>query len=221
MNLEGFLSQALVIVGTFTIQTVVLIFLVCLFGEALGISIPYLLETTWLLAGYHFSQGRLPFLGLILLILTAQAGRQVGALALYTLGRSSGSLLTIFLNRFKLTTVSTDVTRFKPFRKIHFSSPFSVALGRLLWLRIPLTLILGAKRQLKTLLLGVVLSSLVFDGIYIILGGIVGTTTVSELKHVILYLLAGLTVIYGITFAIRRLIGSLVSRRGKATPETL
>lgn len=133
MNLEGLLSQALTIVGTFTIQTVVLIFLVCLIGEALGISLPYLLETTWLLAGYHFSRGMLPFLGLMLLVLTAQVGRQVGTLGLYTIGRSSGSLLTKYLNCFKMKTISTDITIFKPFRKINFSSPFSVALGRLFW----------------------------------------------------------------------------------------
>ncbi len=85
-------------------------------------------------------------------------------------------------------------------------SPFSVALGRILWLRIPLTLIMGAKRKLRILSLAVVISSLIYDGTFIITGAIVGTTTHVEPLQITLFSLGVLTIIYGITFIVRRLI---------------
>ena len=213
MNLTEFFSQGLNLAGTFNTTIVAFLFLLCLIGEVVGLSVPYLLETTWLLVGYQFSARVLSFLDLMLLVLTAQAGRQAGALALYHIGRSGSTLLTKYKYYFKLKIDINGALPFELFRKINIMSPFSVALGRLLWLRIPLTLILGAKRKLKVLLLGVSLSSLVYDGIYIALGAIVGTTTALEPIRLVLYFLAGLTVMYGVTFAIRRLIGSLTNRR--------
>lgn len=164
------------------------------------------------MVGYQFSVRVLPLFDLMLLVLTAQAGRQTGALTLYHISRSGSTLLTKYKGYFKVKTDINDAPLFKLFRKINILSPFSVALGRLLWLRIPLTLMLGAQRKLKVLLLGVSLSSLVYDGIYIALGAIVGTTTALESIRLVPYFLAGLTVMYGITFAIKRLISSLTKR---------
>ncbi len=218
MNLTDFLAQGLSLIGSFNPKIAIFLFLVCLIGEALVVSVPYLFETTLLTVGYQFSRGVLPFSDLMLLVLTALAGRQAGALALYGLSRSSSALLAKYTNRFKLKTDASEGIPFKLFRKINLVSPFSVAMGRLLWLRIPLTLVLGAKRKLKILSVAVVLSSLVYDGTYIILGAIVGTTTTLEPVHMFLYFLAGLTVIYGITFAIRRLIAGLASWRQTGAP---
>ncbi len=213
MNWVDFFSHGLGLVGTFNPKIGGFLFLLCLIGEAVGISVPYLLETTWLLAGYQLSTGVLPVPDLLLLLLMAQLGRQVGACALYSFSRSSTALLVKYKDRFKLKTDAADATLSKLFRKVNLLSPFSVALGRLLWLRIPLTLALGAKRKLKVLLLSAVLSSLVYDSTYIIVGAVVGTTTKLEPIRLVLYFLAGLTVMYGVTFAIRRLIGSLTNRR--------
>ncbi len=185
----------------------------CLIGEAVGIFVPYLLETTWLIAGYQASKGILLFGDLILLALMAQLGRQGGALALYGFSRSGSALLTKYKNRFKLQMNLSEAAPFMLFRKVNLLSPFSVALGRLLWLRVPLTLVLGVKRKLKVLLIGVALSSLVYDGTYIILGAVLGTTVALEPIRVLPYLLAGVTVVYGISFAIRRLIESFARRR--------
>jgi membrane-associated protein len=212
MNLAEFFSQGLSLVGTFNPKIVAFLFLLCLIGEAVGLSVPYLLETTWLMVGYQFSARVLPFFDLMLLVLMAQVGRQGGALALYGMSRTGSGLLTKYKNRFKFKT-GTNFALLRLFRKINLLSPFSVALGRLLWLRIPLTLALGARRKLKVLLLGTVLSSLVYDGTYISVGAIVGTTTKLEPIRILLYFLAGLTVIYIATFAIRRLIGSLAQQR--------
>lgn len=50
-------------------------------------------------------------------------------------------------------------------------------------------------------------------GVYSALGAVVGTTIALKPIHLLPYLLAGLTVIYGIGFAIRRLIGGFADRR--------
>ncbi len=213
MNLQDFLSQGLSLVGTFNLKIALFLFLTSFIGEAVGVFVPYLFEATWLMVGYQFSSHVLSFPDLILLVLMAQAGRQGGALVLYGISLSGSNLLVKYKNHFKIKTAPSEVFPFKKFRKINFLSPFSVTLGRLLWLRIPLTLILGAKRKLKVLMIGVLFSSLIYDAIYIIMGAVVGTTTKLAPVYVLLYSLAALTIVYGIFFVTRRIMGNLANRR--------
>ena len=217
MNLTEFFSQGLTLIGPFNPKVIVFLFLLCLIGEAVGLFVPYLFEATWLLIGFQLSQRVLAPGYLALLLLTCIAGRQVGALGLYYVSKSSSTLLTKYRDRLIPRIDIIDTSPLKLFQKIDITaSPFSVALGRLLWLRIPLTLILGAKRKLKVLLLGVALSSLVYEVTYVTLGAIVGTTTRLEPIRLILYYIAAMTVIYSGAFVIRRLIGSLTKRRRSA-----
>lgn len=219
MNLIEFLSQSLTLIGPFNLIVIAFLFLQCLIGEAFGLFVPYLFETTWLLIGFQVSHGALSPLYLVLLLLTCIAGREIGALILYYISRSGSTLFARYRDRFMPRIDINNTFPIKLFKKIDIlASPFAVALGRLLWLRIPLTLILGAKRKLKVLLLGVVISSLVYEGTYVTLGAIVGTTTALAPVRLILYFLAGLTVIYVVTFAIRRLIGRLAKRRRLEAP---
>ena len=214
MNLNDFFSQGLALIGPFDLRVILFLFLLCLIGEAVGLFVPYLFEATWISIGFQFSQRVLSPGYLVLLLLTCIAGREVGALVLYYISRTGGSLLTRYKDHFIPKVELNTSVPVKLFRKIDImASPFSVALGRLLWLRIPLTIILGVKRKLKLLLLGVAISSLIYEGIYLALGAIVGTTTKLEPVSLILYSLAALTVIYVVTFAIRRLISSLTKRR--------
>ena len=220
MNITEFFSQGLTLIGTFDPKVLVFLFLLCFIGEATGFFVPYLFEATWLMIGFQVSQGVLSPLNLTLLLLTCIVGRQTGALCLDYISRSGNALFTKYRDRMIPRIDIINASPLRMFRKIDItSSPFSVALGRLLWLRIPLTLILGAKRKLKVLMLGVAISSLVYEAIYLILGAIVGTTIKLEPVSLILYSLAALTVIYVVTFAIRRLISSLTKRRrAVATP---
>ncbi len=210
MNLMSFFSSGINLFGTFNPIVGLLIFLLCFIGEAIGLSVPYLLEATWLLAGCQVSSGVLPFTDLLFLVLMSQLGREVGAMVLYSLSRGGSALLAKYKNFLKL---GPDATVGKLLRKVNLLSPFSVAMGRLLWLRIPLTLILGAQRKLKVLLLGIMLSSLVFDGTFIILGAIVGTTTKLKPIQVIPYFLIGLTTIYVVTFVVQRFIDGRLRQR--------
>ncbi len=218
MNWADYLSQGLNLLGTFNLKVAAFMFLVCFMGEAANIFVPYLLETTWLLVGYQLSAGVLKFPDLLLLLLMAQLGRQVGAIVLYSISRSGGTLMLKFpllakvQNRFKLKTDASSITLPRIFRRVNPFSPFSVALGRLMWMRIPLTLLLAAKRKLKVLLLGTALSSVVHDGTFTVMGAVLGITIKPDPVHVFLYSLAALTTSYAITFGVRQLV-RLISRR--------
>lgn len=217
VNLDAILQQVLSFTGTFNPQLVICLFVICALGE-FAASIPYVLETMWLLSGYHVGTGILSPWHLPLLWLVAQAGRQSGATSLYHLSRfGSMPLMKLYHKYFAVTSsqkLPNNNMPFKLFRRLNLLSPFSVALGRLFWLRIPLTLTLSVKKQLKTLSLGVVLSSLVFDGIYISLG-IAGSRAVLKPIDMVLYSLIGLTLLYAVTFVIRRLYRLWSARENK------
>jgi hypothetical protein len=217
MNLEVIFHHVLNLAGTFNPTLVVFLFLICFIGE-FGICVPYLLETIWLLSGYNFGTGVLPLSDLLLLWLVAQASRQAGGITLSYLGRFGSMPLIKFYNKHFEASVSEKIaennsTSVNFFRRINFLSPFSIALGRLIWLRIPITLILGAKRQLKTLSLGVLLASLVWDGMYIFLGAVVGAHAALKPPQMILYSLVGLTILYAVSFATRHLWKLRTSKR--------
>jgi membrane-associated protein len=209
MNLEAFFQQAFTLAGTFNTTLVIFLFIICFIGE-FGICIPYLLETIWLMSGYNFGTGVIPLTDLLLLWLVAQVGRQSGGFTLSYLGRFGSMPIIKFYNKHFEASVNeklaeNDSPTVSFFRRINFLSPFSVALGRLIWLRIPITLILGAKKQLKTLSLGILLASLVWDGMYIFLGAVVGARATVKPSQMILYSLVGLTLLYAISFAARHL----------------
>lgn len=101
-------------------------------------------------------------------------------------------------------------------------SPFLVALGRLLGLGTLLSVTLGVKRRYKVLLLGVLLSSLVFDGIFIISGLVVGAKTSVKPIEMLLFSLIGLTGLYIIVFIARHLVrlikAFMINRRRAKMP---
>ncbi len=208
MNLEDILQQVLNVAGTFNLELVILLFLICSIGE-FGISIPYLLETIWLLSGYHLVIGKMSPFDLVLLWLVAQAGRQSGATALFYFSRLGSMPLKRLYQKYLGAILSeklagSNALPLKLLRRVSELTPFTVAVGRFFGLRLPLTLTLAVQRRLKTLLPGVLLQSLVWDGIYIALGVVGGHAALKPIE-MLLYSLVGLTVLYVLTFVIRHL----------------
>jgi membrane-associated protein len=185
-----------------------LLFIICTIGE-FGISIPYVLESIWLLVGYQLGAGVLSPLHLVGLWLAAQCGRQAGSMALYHVAKFGTTPLVRFYNKQRLSRFTSKLANSKVLSRINLASPFSVAFGRLFGMRIPLTLTLAVKKRQRMLSMGVLLSSVVWDTIYISLGIAVGTTTAIKPVHMFLASAAGLTLIYLITFLVRRLIRRL------------
>lgn len=206
MNLESVLQQIVSFTATLDPRMAVLLFVMCAIGE-FGLSIPYVLESIWLLVGYQLGHGVLSPLHLAGLWLAAQCGRQVGSMALYRVARFGTPSLTRFYNKLRLSRLFSRIAnKSSAINYNNLSSPFSVAYGRLFGMRIPMVLVLAVKRRLGMLSLGVLLSSIVWDTIYISLGVIFGTTVAIKPTYMFLAALAGVTVIYLVTFIVRMLI---------------
>lgn len=210
MSLDSIVQQVLSIAGTFNLTLVLVLFVICTIGE-FHIAVPYLLETIWLLSGYHVGSGALPFTSLILLWLSALAGREAGTTALFylvrltsiPLGRISQKYLgASYVSEKTLNGNRGIIMRF--WRRLTYLSPLSIAVGRLFWLRIPLTMTLGVQKRLKPLSLGVLISAAIWDGAYILVG-LAGSRTPLTREQMLLCSLGGLTLLYAITLLVRRL----------------
>jgi len=204
MNLAELFSQVFSLAGTYSLTFATFMFLICFAGEALAIAVPYVLETMWLLAGYQLSKGMMSLPQLLVLLLSAQAGRQTGALVFGMLGRLGITPLKKLLERFKIFSSLSQGTLARMMQRVNLLSPFSVALGRLMWLRVPLTLLLSAQKKFGLLALAVLISGIVWDCTYVFLGSVVGATMKVDTFYVILLFVAGLTVLYVIGFVARR-----------------
>ncbi len=206
MNLDSALQQLVTLTATLDLRIAVLLFAICAIGE-FGMSVPYVLESIWLLAGYQVGAGLSSPLHLLGLWFSTQCGRQVGALMLYRLCRYGASPLQKIYQKLHLERFFSRVTsKSSVFNRINLSSPFSVAYGRLLGMRIPMALTLAMKRKPGVLALGVLLSSLDFDAVYVLLGMFFGSTTTIKPAYILLASLGGVTIIYLSTFTLKRLI---------------
>ena len=206
MHLEHFLSQILQLTTNFDPRTAAFLFVICALGEFI-VAVPYVLESIWLLAGYQLGAGVLSPLGLIGLWAAAQCGRQTGTLALYSILRLGSSPMSRLYNKLtKLRFWPKVSTNNKLLSRINLTSPFSLAYGRLVGLRFPLTIILALKKKLPSAMGGVLLSSIVWDAIYLILGATVGRTAALKPIQLLLVSIGGLTLLYLLVFIVRRLI---------------
>jgi hypothetical protein len=216
MNIQTITQDILAIASTFNLWLVISLFVLCLINE-FGLSIPYLMEAIWILVGYHALSGTIQVFQVMLLWLAAMSGRMSGAMILYSLlGLGSPWLMKIyrkFFGRFLDENNTKDNSlAMRVMRRINLFSPFSVAFGRLIWLKIPMTILLSVRRQPKTLLLAIALSTAIWEGTYLVVG-VIGGNTRLEPGWFVLYSIGALTLIYGVVFLVRKL-----TRLGKAVP---
>lgn len=196
----------------------VFLFILCAIGE-FHVSVPYVLEAVWLLTGFKLGAGTLSPLDFMGLWMASLAGREVGAIGLYRLGGSGANWLTRFYRKLRLDRLVASMSkRSRVTKNLNIYSPFSVAYGRLFGLRVPITLVLGVKRRLSPLLWGVLLSSVVWDAVYIALGAIFGSTLSVAPGYLFLGSLGGLTLIYLITIIIR-CVRNWFKTTGDAVPD--
>jgi hypothetical protein len=207
MDLEGLLQNIAQLTSTLNFQVAIPLFLISLIGEV-WVSVPLLLELTWLNVGINLGRGVLSPWGMLGYFAASQVGRQIGALILYRVAMFGLPALNKLYHWVRLDVL------FKKFQaksgnainRINFASPFSIAFARLMAMRIPIAIVLAAKRRPGMLSLGVFLSSIIFDGIYISIGAIFGSTVHVESIYMVLISLGILAVIYLITFLVKMLI---------------
>ncbi len=198
-------------VTAFTPQIALVLFFICLLGEGFIISIPLALDLIWLTAGSQFRNGTLPLLDLFGLVVVAILGRQVGALILYYLSHKGSKFFAKFIARRVPKKLPENGTAANLLSKVDSISVFGVAAGRLLWLRIPLTLLLGARGRLKVLMTGIALSSIIYETIYIGLGAGLGAVfgITADKEYAFLYFIIALIVLYGLVFSVRFLFKAI------------
>jgi membrane protein DedA with SNARE-associated domain len=207
MDLEGFLRGIVDFTATLDPRMALLFFVICCLGE-IGISILFLLEFLWVNVGINVGAGKMPPWHLLGLWLCAQVGRQLGSMILYRIARFGMPALTRFYHKIRLDRfINKLIARSGPIARINIISPFSVAFARLIGGRFPMLLVMAAKKRFRTLALGIVLSSIVFDGLYICVGAIFGMT-IEDIKqfnplYTVLVTIGLLALIYLVTFTIR------------------
>ncbi len=207
MNFLEWLYQAPTLVDSFTFQIALVVFFLSLIGEAFFISIPLVFEAIFIAAGFNVRIGILTFWEMLLLALTSQLGRQAGALIMYFLSNKSTTFIgKLIKRRFPIMKPISD-TPFRFLRHLDRLSPLGVAAGRLLWLRVPITLVLGARRQLKTLILGIAISSTIYEAIYIGLGAIGGQVFGDKMgPQMIIWFGVSMAIVYAAALIIRFVI---------------
>ena len=210
IDLFSIFQEILKFAGTFNIWLVLAIFIVLAVGE-FSIAIPYLLETIWILNGYHVITGIVSVPELVALMLVAMAGRAVGVIVFYYLVRYSGTrVLRIYNRLFRKAssrngpeaTVNNLIDNI--LSRINTLSSVSVAMGRLFYLRIPVSTVMAFRGRLKVLLIAVVISSIIWDLTYILIGIAGGTAKASQFR-LILYSLAGIATVYCTRLIIQRI----------------
>jgi membrane protein DedA with SNARE-associated domain len=206
MNLENFLQSIVSFTATLDPRMAILLFLLCSIGEV-GLAIPYILESIWLLVGFNIGAGEISPWHVLILWLAAQAGRQVGTMGLYYIARLGMPTLNGFYHKIHLDRIfKMLMARSGAVSRINLESPFSVAFGRMIGMRIPMLLVMAAKKRLGMLSLGVLISSIIWDALYMAIGAIFGSTVDIEPGYMLVISVGGLTVIYLITFTIRILV---------------
>jgi membrane protein DedA with SNARE-associated domain len=200
--LESFLLQVLQITNDFNLQLAVILFLFCFIGEA-WVGIPYVLETIWLLSGYQAAKNPAFASDLVMIWLVSQSGRQVGSVVLYFSGVIGLTPIKKFYKRFIESRLPKKQIIPSPIKRLLTRPSFiSVALGRLIGMRIPMAMLMSANRKFAQLALGVVTASILWDGAYILIGMLVGPV-VENKQMMLVYSVSGLTILYLITLAVR------------------
>jgi hypothetical protein len=215
-----FLSQItnwiIAFTGTFGIWLIICIFLLFAINE-FGVFIPCLIETVWLMIGYHAVNGSLSVFQVILVWIIAMLGRLIGVLLFISLIRlSSPWIKKLYRRHFNADLSEKIKTRnflpLKIFRRIDIVSPYVIAFGRLIGLKIPFSITLSLQRRVKNLILALVLASVIHDSIYIV-AGVIGNTIKLPSSLAIVYSILALAIIYGLSFLVRLLFRAAETKK--------
>lgn len=190
---------------SFDTWTVLLLLFWCFIGE-IGIVVPYVLESFWLLIGFNLGNGALNPGYFFVLWIAAVTGRMAGSLALYRIACFGMPWLEKLFHKVHLDKVFARIkSKSNAAGKINLVSPFTVAFGRMFAMRVPMVMVCAAKRKWTTLAAGVVISSLIWDTLYVSLGAIFGATIDINQGYLLLISLGTIGLIYLITHLVKKL----------------
>lgn len=176
----------------------------------IGVPFPFILDTILIFTGY---QSGLLSLETILIMLSLMAGRAVGASAIYWLTRWIGRAFIKWVSkRFPFLQKRMEWLTNKLSRR----APIAVAIARLTpGLLTPSTVAAGVIRvRYWHLILGIAISSVVADGVLLIIGFVTGRS-LDELgvKPAIWMFIVGLVILFGIIWVVNKYISKRVPKQ--------
>ena len=242
-NLADLMGQVLGLTVVFNPWLFLAIFVMTLVAE-FGVSVPLLMESVWLFTGYTFASGHISAEQLVMFMAVGLVGRLLGGITVFYLAWYGQKFVGVPIFRFLKNRMSMMSTRYRPVRCVHRIarwvsskagngavtdnggirilgrrfrlSAFTVACGRLVGLRWPITLFLGAKRQRTKLLLGIAIFSVIWDAAYILFGVLGGKSGLNQ-TQMVFYPLGAVVLIAALVFGFKRLRSFLRSRRPLGT----
>ena len=218
--MQSFFQRLMDFTATPDPMTVLLLALWCAMGEAL-ISIPYVLETFWIMAGFNAGAGNLEWWYLIALWTASQAGRQAGSITLYSIARMGITTLDKFFHKIHLNKFFHKIAkRTGAIGRMNLASPFTVAGGRMIGLRVPMLLVMAGKKYPGKLALGVLMQSLIWDWLYITAGAVFGSTVEIEPAYLLLISFGMMAVIWLATWLLRKVFKQLRGGETEVVEET-
>jgi len=216
--LQNFLQSIVDFTATLDPRMALLLLVICCIGEA-GLTVPLLLEFIWLNVGLNLGAGQLSFWHMLGLWFAAQAGRQIGAVILYHVGYLVMPAIKALYHKVHLDRAFDKLmSRAGAVKNINLTSPFSIALARLVGMRIPMTLFLAAKKKPWMLAAGVFIASMIFDGLFIFIGAVFGLT-IEDYKNFNPLYTVGITLgLLAVIYLLNFLIRFIIKKRRKDPP---
>lgn len=176
------------------------ILVLTLLGEA-NIQIPLLMEAVWLVVGYQVDVNTSPLsiMNLVVTLLVAQIGRQIGIAGIYYALRAVNNPVSgFFMKRVQHNKYFKKYVSGGSLCDSKYLSLTSATVGMLTPLNFPIKVLLVFAKKLKVLLVGTLLAGLAFDVTYIVMGGVFHATTL-DLYYMPIFLLIG----FGIFIVVR------------------
>ncbi len=99
--MEQVFYQAISLTSSFNLWLILTIFMITI-GAEFGLGIPYLLESIWLLVGYHTIGGNISPLSILVCCSISLVGREIGASILYKISRSRHNPLSKILHKLNI-----------------------------------------------------------------------------------------------------------------------
>jgi membrane protein DedA with SNARE-associated domain len=157
----------------------------------IGIPIPFVLDSILLLTAYNSGPLSLPVL---LIVAALFLGRQTGSAILYLLSRFLGKMFLNWLQR-RFPVLGVRLEAFKS--RLYHWAPLAVATARLTPGLLQITSVAAGAIRLRYLpfAAGITLSSLIYDGILILLGFIAASSPRSSDENFTVWLLFSMLII--------------------------
>jgi membrane protein DedA with SNARE-associated domain len=206
-NIQAFLSQMETAFSTGNPSGLLILCLLAVIAD-IGIPIPFVLDSILILTAYHSG----PLSKSALLIVAALfVGRQIGSAILYLLSRVVGKIFLDWLQR-HFPSIGSRLDVFKS--RLNHWAPLAVATARLTPGLLQITSVAAGAIRLRYSLFvaGITISSIIYDGILILLGFIAASSPKSSDVNFTIWLLISMLIMVCILWPLLFLV---IRRRGK------